>query len=116
MSGRSLEQRIADRGLSQLVEGVAHDHAVTAADLLGRSRTKAVVAARHCLMRILRARGLSLPEIGYLLDRDHTTVLSALSEVRRLKQATRASADYERKLPLASAIRRGIRRGLREAG
>lgn len=117
MSGLSLEQRISARGLTELVEEIAAEHAVPVADVLGRGRTKAVAAARHAVMRAFRARGLSLPEIGSLLGRDHTTVLHAVSDERRAKSKLGASVRYERErvlgAPLAAAVARGFRDALR---
>ena len=73
----STEDRLARRGLLALVDIIAQAHAVTRSDVLGRGRTKQVAAARHALMRALREQGMSYPEVGWLLDRDHTTVIAA---------------------------------------
>jgi len=77
MSGLSLEQRLAQRGLLGAVEKVARRHHVTMGELLGRRRFKHIVAARHSAWRELRAKGLSYPAIGELWGVDHTTVLAA---------------------------------------
>lgn len=69
---------LASRGLLGLVDHVAEAHHVTRGDVLGRGRTKRVAQARHAVMRALRDMGMSYPEIGRLLGRDHTTVLAAL--------------------------------------
>lgn len=75
-----LVERLAQRGLLELVDERAKAHHVTRTDVLGRSRTKSVAAARQAVYRGLRERGLSYPEIGRLLDRDHTTVMHACRE------------------------------------
>lgn len=49
--------------------------------LLGRSRWSRVTQARREFYWILRHRGCSLPEIGAMLDRDHTTILSGLNKL-----------------------------------
>ncbi len=85
MSGLSLAERIAARGLTGTVEALAQAYGVTSTDVLGRGRTKAVVRARTALMRSLRERGLSYPEIGHLLDRDHATVMYACGVGARAK-------------------------------
>lgn len=77
MSGVSLAERIASRGLTGTVAALAAANAITVAELLGGSRMARVVVARHTLMRDLRARGMSYPEIGWLLGRDHSTVIYA---------------------------------------
>lgn len=56
---------------------------LTARDVLGRRRTADHVRARNAVMRRLWEDGFSSPEIGALLDRDHTTVLFALGRLNR---------------------------------
>ena len=65
---------------------IQRDFPVTSADVLGRSRSRTVVRARQALYRRLRARGLSYPEVGKLVDRDHTTVLAACRQHRPMTQ------------------------------
>lgn len=75
------DQAIANltrRGLLHMAEQVATDTGVPLDLLLGRGRSKSVAHARRALYLALRMEGLSLPEIGSLLDRDHTTILSDL--------------------------------------
>jgi chromosomal replication initiator protein len=51
-------------------------------ELKGRSRHKQIVEPRHISMYLLREDAhLSTPEIGRLLNRDHTTVLHGLKQV-----------------------------------
>ncbi len=57
-------------------------------DLLGRKRHKSIASARRELYHALRWRGMSLPEIGSLLERDHTTILSGLRPSGSRKQGT----------------------------
>src|ERR1700722_16031557 len=52
--------------------GVALEH------ILSNRRDRHVAHARHQVMHELRAIGLSLPSIGRLLRRDHTTVMYGL--------------------------------------
>lgn len=80
MSGLSLEQRLAQRGLLGAVEKVARRHHVTMGELLGRRRLAHVVRARHTAWRELRRMGLSYPAIGELWGVDHTTVLAACTK------------------------------------
>lgn len=62
---------------------VAADHGCTVPDLLGRDRSRHLVAARIDAAHRLRDLDLSTPEIGRLLGgRDHTTILNALSRPR----------------------------------
>jgi hypothetical protein len=63
-------------GLLTLVDELAAQHRVLRHLVLGRSRILPAIAARRALCRALRAKHLSYPEIGALLDRDHTSVMS----------------------------------------
>ena len=55
-------------------------------ELRGPSRYRLVALARHELMGWLRRNvpGLSYPDIGRLLDRDHTTVISGVRKAGAL--------------------------------
>lgn len=57
---------------------VCNEHSVSKEDLRSHSRKPHLVRARWDAMKLLRARGLSLPAIGRLLNRHHTTVLDGL--------------------------------------
>lgn len=46
--------------------------------IVGRSRSATVVRARVCAYRMLRRLGWSFPEIGRLVNRDHSSVLQTL--------------------------------------
>lgn len=48
----------------------------TIAQVFTLARTKSVVNARRAVAKLLRSKGLSYPEIGAILDRDHTTIMS----------------------------------------
>lgn len=66
--------------VDELVASVAHAFMITPDELRGMSRYPREVCARSVVMRILRDRGkLSLPAIGRVLDRDHSTVCHALN-------------------------------------
>ncbi len=56
---------------------------VSASEVLGRQRFKNMVIARKAVMRRLWEDGFSTPEIGFMLDRDHTTVLHGLGRLSR---------------------------------
>jgi chromosomal replication initiator protein len=61
---------------------VARYYGVKADDLKSRSRHKQIVEPRQMAMHLLREDAhLSTPEIGRLLDRDHTTVLHGLKQI-----------------------------------
>ena len=75
---------------------VARYYGVNADDLKGRSRHKQIVEPRQVAMHLLREDAhLSTPEIGRLLNRDHTTVLHGLKQV---------AADIARDGPSRAAV------------
>lgn len=54
-------------------------------NVFSRKRGKRWVAIRKAVARTLREMGLSYPEIGRALGRDHSTIMSYLKE-KRVKQ------------------------------
>lgn len=69
----------------QIIMEVAIAHGVSYEDILGRSRERHLVAARHEAIYEVRKRRphLSLPQIGRIFKRDHTTILHALRQMER---------------------------------
>lgn len=57
---------------------VAQRHGIDPADLHSPNRSAPLCRARWEAMRLLRDRGLSLPRIGRMLNRDHKTVMHGL--------------------------------------
>jgi chromosomal replication initiator protein len=79
---------------------VARFYGINSDDLKGKSRHKQIVVPRQIAMFLLREDAhLSTPDIGRLLNRDHTTVLHALKQI---------VSDIARDGPSRAAIR-GIR-------
>lgn len=78
LPAKALPPRALHPALQDIVPFVAGVHSLTPSELLGRSRVKHVARARRHLWAMLRERGYSLPEIGHLTDRDHTTVLTGI--------------------------------------
>ena len=67
------------------VKLVARHLGVDESGLLGRGRSKEMAMARQILMYLLRyVCDLSLPQIGELLGRDHTTVMYGVEKVEKL--------------------------------
>ncbi|MBR3879540.1 MAG: chromosomal replication initiator protein DnaA [Clostridia bacterium] len=57
-------------------------YGVSKADLTGKSRVKEVAQARHVTIHLIRTlTEMSLPAIGKLFNRDHSTVLSSLDSI-----------------------------------
>ena len=83
-----------------LLTAVARYFDVEVEALKGKSRNKQVVVPRQIAMYVLREDAhLSTPEVGRVLNRDHTTVLHALKQV---------TADIARDGPSRTSIR-GVR-------
>jgi chromosomal replication initiator protein len=63
--------------------GVSYD------EVCGTSRTRTIVRARQMMMAALKtATNMSLSEIGRAVgDRDHATVLYAISQIEKLKSS-----------------------------
>jgi len=69
----------------QILRRVARAYGVTLADLQGRRRHASLAWARHVAAYMVRGlTGASLPEIGALLHRDHTTIMHATRRVARM--------------------------------
>lgn len=66
-----------ERALS-LADAIAARTDLARADILGRTRTALLVAARHQLFADLWREGYGIAEIGRILGRDHTTIAHGL--------------------------------------
>lgn len=60
------------------VSRICEEHGVPFAEIVGPSRTREISEARQHAYVAMRECGLSLPRIGAILNRDHTTVLYGL--------------------------------------
>jgi chromosomal replication initiation ATPase DnaA len=58
------------------VDRIAFWHGVGIMDVMSHYRRRPVVAARRDCAVYLRSKGKSFPEIGRILQRDHTTVMN----------------------------------------
>lgn len=63
---------------TDVLASVAHSFGVTVDAITGPARTKYVSSVRREACRRLVDLGLSLSEVGAMLNRDHTTVLYAI--------------------------------------
>ena len=62
------------------IDVIAQPHGYTVEDILGKSRFKHLVSVRRLCILMLRERGYSTPEIGRLMNRDHSTIVHALNK------------------------------------
>lgn len=75
---REVLEDLTTWSLDDVATAVAQAHGVPLRELLGRRRHASVARARAALYTALRGHGMSYPEIGRLLRRDHTTVMSVV--------------------------------------
>lgn len=75
----------------------AQEHAISIADLVGKSQSKNIVMARRKAIHALRRTGLSLPEIARYVGKHHTSVLSALRQPLRDPKTNKVTqAPYQK--------------------
>lgn len=67
---------------------VGEGYGLTKAEILGRRRSQNIAEARAVAYFLVRKYGLSLPAIGRIFGRDHSTILSGIRSVAR-KMRTR---------------------------
>lgn len=91
VDGLSKAQRAACGGYLGHVKACAAAFDLGAGILLGPSRSDRAVMARRAAIVVLRGEGLSLPAIGRIIGRHHTTVLNAL---RRAGDATESDPRF----------------------
>lgn len=77
-----------------IIEETGKGYGVDVSDILSTSRTKEITMARQVAMYIIRQlTKLSLPEIGKVFSRDHTTVIHSLEKVEGLIKDDRETAE-----------------------
>lgn len=70
---------IVVRDLNNPLREIAHKRGLKFEEVLGKVRTEALVACRAVMAHFLRSRGMSLPRIGQMLNRDHTSILHLIN-------------------------------------
>ena len=66
----------------KIFNAVARKYGVTVEDIRGKRRTREIAQARHVCIYIMRTvTDLSLPSLGRVFDRDHTTILSSIDTI-----------------------------------
>lgn len=67
-----------------IIQIVCDHFKVSVRDVLGESQFRSMVRPRHMIMFLLREHmNFSTKHIGNVLDRDHSTVVSALKKMRK---------------------------------
>jgi len=70
----------------QLIRDIASQHKVTFRDVMGPDRHRYIIMARFKCYRALRQRGLSYPQIGAIMNRDHTAIIHGIRVLEKLEQ------------------------------
>ena len=71
---------------SRVIDEVCHQHKISHAVMYGASRTKATVTARReCYHTLYNQLGFTMPQIGQIMNRDHSTVSTGLRRHEELK-------------------------------
>src|SRR5689334_12850383 len=74
----AISRDLETRDLLEVARAIARKHHVTLDELLGRRRRGPEAAARHELWQRLYEELPSLPKLGEIFGRDHTTVMAAV--------------------------------------
>jgi len=91
---------------SDIIEQVARYFELSLDDLYGTSRAAAIATARQIAMYLCRElTSMSLPKIGQLLGRDHTTVMYANKKIADLMKERRSI--YNQVTDLTQIIKKG---------
>jgi len=101
---QALRSKVPALGFDEIATAVCDHYSLRTADLRSRRRSKHVALPRQVAMFLCRRHlAASFPQIGELFQRDHSTVIHAISVVeRRIKEDASFQATVER---LEQAIR-----------
>ena len=80
------------REAADIVTKTANDHEISTSLLLSPCRLPEVVAARRDAADRLLRRGLGIRDIGLVLNRDHSSIMSLLGKLRRQRLNMRRKA------------------------
>ena len=79
--------------VAALLKEVCQEFRITHDRLISKQRSVRVVAARDIIIKCLRDDGWSYPEIGRLLNRDHSTIVHALKRINKNIVKSKNSID-----------------------
>ncbi len=82
-AGNEPVSQVVDR----IIAKVSGNYGLTPADIKSRKKTKEIATARHICIYIIRSiTDMSLPAIGKIFDRDHSTVMASLAVIENEKK------------------------------
>jgi chromosomal replication initiator protein len=77
-------ETVINKSPEKVLQIVAKLHSTTQSEIIGKSRDKNVSTARQIIMYLWHKNfGLSLPIIGKMLKRDHTTILHGTQKIQK---------------------------------
>jgi chromosomal replication initiator protein len=80
-----------------IIEETAKYYSIEPRQIMGTSRTKDIVLARQVSIYLIRSiTNLSLPEIGKVFGKDHTTIMHSLSKVETQMKTNRELSEIIR--------------------
>lgn len=92
----------------QTLDDVAKLRGITVKMLVGSRRLQHLVHARADVAKRLYAHGYTAPQIGAILNRDHSTILYAIGRgKKRLRPEPEKVPNGVQLLPYAGALREG---------
>lgn len=68
---------------TEVIREVAEIFKIQPSDIVGRDRSQIYVDARCAVTLIMRERGLSYPQIGRFMDRDHSSIVNLTKKAAR---------------------------------
>ena len=103
LTGQPVTKELAQRCVAELDQGnvtegemveriiacIANNYRMSPADLKGRKKSKEIANARHICIYIIRSMtDMSLPTIGNIFGRDHTTIMNSVEVIeKKIKQS-----------------------------
>ena len=70
--------------IERIIDCVSRRYNISVDEIMGKSRKKETKTARNVAMYVVRSvTGASLPQIGQVFDRDHSTVHSNISMIEQ---------------------------------
>jgi chromosomal replication initiation ATPase DnaA len=84
---------LANMGLLDGLIAIAKENHVLLDHVFSDSRSKNVLRARTACYLHLRDKGLSYPEIGRIMMRDHTTIIHVIKKYRNDERRRAAETD-----------------------
>ena len=69
---------------AQIKAMVAEATGITVADIMGTSRKAKFFIPRYMCIRLMRRRGWSTTKIGWIMNRDHSSIVNALKRAEAL--------------------------------